>query len=411
MARVLIVDDSFVARMCLSNILTTIGHTVIGEAANGNQALERYASLVPDIVTMDLTMADSDGLVAITNILAEFPEARIIVVSARQENKIIINALENGARHFIMKPVCLDKVRLIVNNVFQQNFDREKHVALIHCLKKAYENGDFVTNKKVCPARILIVDDSAITRRILREIITDLGHEVIGEAANGAQAFVEYVKLHPDLVTMDLSMTGLSGAEVISKIVATDRNARIVVISSTEVRRGIIDALERGARHFIVKPIRKEKVAVVLKNVLQQEFDLQKHREYVRDLRESENSAFLVEQELKTAIPPYSISVWDKSLVHICINQSITLNSCQALFLELEEYLNGESRVLLDFGLMFKLDKELLLNFNELIATVKSNAGMVKAVSNNRRFVDTIMATQIESKTNYLGDIIKFWDN
>ena len=410
MARVLVVDDSLVARMSLSNILTTVGHTVVGEAANGKQAFEKYASLDPDIVTMDLTMGDSDGLEVITQILAEFPEARIIVISARQENRMIINALESGARHFIMKPVCADRVRLVVNNVLQQNFDSQKHVRLIQELKKAYENGDFATNIKVCSARILIVDDSAVARRILREIITDLGYEVIGEAANGAQAFVEYVKLHPDLVTMDLSMVGLGGAEVISKIVATDRNARIVVISSTEVRHAIIDALERGARHFIVKPIRKEKVGAVIKKVLHQKFNIQKHREYVRKLRDAEESIFLAEQYEKNEIPPYSISVWDKNLVHICINQSITLNSCQTLFLELEEHLNEESRVILDFGSMSSLDEELLSNFNELIVTVKGNAGMVKAISNNRQFIDKIAATQIENKTNWLSDILKFWN-
>ena len=116
--------------------------------------------------------------------------------------------------------------------------------------------------------KVLVVDDSTVARRLLKEIILSLGYKVVGEAANGAQAFAEYVRLKPDLVTMDLGMEGLSGAQVISKIVATNPEARIVVVSASEERSVIIDALERGARHFIVKPIEKEKVAAVLNKVL-----------------------------------------------------------------------------------------------------------------------------------------------
>ena len=136
-------------------------------------------------------------------------------------------------------------------------------------------------------ARILIADDSAVARKSLRETVTALGHLVVGEVVSGSQAFVEYTKLKPDVVTMDLTMQGLGGAEATSKILATYPKARIIVISAMEERRVIIDALERGARHFIIKPISHDKVAAVLNNVLQQEFDRQKHMECVRKMRRS----------------------------------------------------------------------------------------------------------------------------
>ncbi len=410
MARILIVDDSFVARMSLSNIMTSLGHTVVGEAVDGKQAYEQYASLKPDIVTMDLTMNGCDGVQATAEILADFPDARIIVISARQENRIIIDALEHGARHLILKPASADKVALVVNNVLQQTFDRQKQAELIRRLKQAYESENVSKDNKYRSARILIVDDSATARRILREIITDLGHEVIGEAANGTQAFVEYIDLRPDLVTMDLTMEGLGGAEAISRIMAIDANARIVVISSLEVRQGIIDALERGARHFIVKPICKEKVAAVLNNVLHQEFNLQKHIECVRRLKEDKRSGGLLEQDTKGIVPPYAISVLDNNLIHIFIDQSLTLTSCQTLFLELEEHLHDEPRVLLDFGTMSALDQELLANFSQLIENIERYSGTVKAVSNNKRFVDKIALTQLEHGTNWLADILRFWE-
>lgn len=411
MARILIVDDSFVARMCLSNIMIALGHIVVGEAVDGKQAFDEYARLKPDIVTMDLNMDGSDGVQAMSAILAEFPEARIVIVSARQENKIIFDALERGARHFIMKPVSPEKVIVVLNNVLQQTFDKQKHLEFISRLKKTYDSDtSLLAANKHRSARVLIVDDSAVARKILREIITELGHVVVGEAANGAQAFVEYAKLHPDLVTMDLTMEGLGGAEAISKIVAVDSQARIVVISSMEVRLGIIDALERGARHFILKPIRKDKVAIVLNNVLQQEFNLQKHIECLRKMKEREDSLVLVDAA-KKMIPPYAISISDKSLLHVFINQSITLTGCQTLFLELEEHLNSTPRVLLDFGTMSSLEEQLLIKINELIEAIENNSGMVKAISNDKRFVDIIAATQIENKANALADILRFFEH
>ena len=411
MARILIVDDSFVARMCLSNIMIALGHIVVGESVDGKQAFDEYARLKPDIVTMDLNMDGSDGVQAMSAILAEFPEARIVIVSARQENKIIFDALERGARHFIMKPVSPEKVIVVLNNVLQQTFDKQKHLEFISRLKKTYDSDNsLLAANKHRSARVLIVDDSAVARKILREIITELGHVVVGEAANGAQAFVEYAKLHPDLVTMDLTMEGLGGAEAISKIVAVDSQARIVVISSMEVRQGIIDALERGARHFILKPIRKDKVAIVLNNVLQQEFNLQKHIECLRKMKEREDSLVLVDAA-KKVIPPYAISISDKSLLHVFINQSITLTGCQTLFLELEEHLNSTPRVLLDFGTMSSLEEQLLIKINELVEAIENNSGMVKAISNDKRFVDTIAATQIENKANALADILRFFEH
>lgn len=413
MARILIVDDSFVARMCLSNIMIALGHTVVGEAADGTQAFNEYARVKPDIVTMDLTMNGNDGMQAISAILAEFPDARIIVVSARQENRLIFAALEQGARHFIMKPVTPDKVMVVLDNVLKQTFDKQQHLELIRRLKTTcYSDTSLPAGNKQRSARILIVDDSAVARKILREIITELGYLVIGEAANGAQAFVEYAKLRPDLVTMDLTMEGLGGAEAISKIVAVDPQTKIVVISSMEVRLGIIDALERGARHFILKPIRKDKVAAVLSNVLQQKFNLQKHMDCLRKLKGSEDSLMLVEQDTKKVLPPYAISIADKSLLHVFINQSITLTSCQTLFLELEEHLNdAPPRVLFDFGTMSSLDEQLLTKINELIEAIENNSGTVKAISNDKGFVDTISATQIENKGNALAAILRYLEH
>lgn len=248
-------------------------------------------------------------------------------------------------------------------------------------------------------AKILIVDDSAVARKSLREIITSLGHIVVGEAGNGAQAFVEYTRYKPDLVTMDLTMQGMNGAEATSKIIATFPNARIVVISAIEERRVVLDALERGARHFIIKPITTEKVSTVIKNVLHQEFDLKKHLQLVQKLKGTDGLL----QTVSTYQPAYEIRVEDK-LILVKITDKLTKTSCQSLVIEFAEYLNGTPRVLFDFGITERLDDAVFIEINNLINHIEANSGLVKAVSRSQSFVDFLA----QSDHCYLAAAIRY---
>lgn len=259
--------------------------------------------------------------------------------------------------------------------------------------------------------KVLIVDDSAVARRLLKEIILSLGHTVAGEAANGAQAFAEYVRLKPDLVTMDLGMEGLSGAQAISRIIATNPEARIVVVSASEERSVIVDALERGARHFLVKPIQKETVAAVFSNVLNQPFDLQKHQERVRRLKGTNKEVSIVGNEPHCAgVPPYAICAQDKRLVYVTLNSCLTLTSWQSLELELMEHLQEKVRLLLDFGLTARLEDALLEQVNRLIARVEEQSGQVRAVSGSKRFVEQVGLWQSTNTPNRLEDILQYYD-
>lgn len=260
-------------------------------------------------------------------------------------------------------------------------------------------------------ARVLIADDSAVARKILREIVTSLGHMVVGEVPNGSQAFVEYTKLKPDVVTMDLTMEGLGGAQATSKIIATYPEAKIIVISAMEERRAVIDALERGARHFIIKPISKEKVATVLNNVLKQEVDLKQHLERVRKMKGSDDPISTVGSVAKECLPPYIISAQGDNFVHVVISKNITLISCQSLAFELEEHLTGKTRVLFDFGTMSTLDQALLVKLNELVEAIENNCGIVKAISNNKSFVDSVVKMEIGNTANLMGNVLRYFAN
>lgn len=110
MASVLIVDDAAFMRMMLKDILTKNGMEVIGEAVNGIDAVEKYKELQPDIVTMDITMPEKDGITAVKEIKSMFPQAKIIMCSAMGQQPMVLEAIQAGARDFVVKPFQADRV-------------------------------------------------------------------------------------------------------------------------------------------------------------------------------------------------------------------------------------------------------------------------------------------------------------
>lgn len=120
MARVLIVDDSIIMRRNLKVILTQAGHSVIAEASNGKEALVEYEKCMPDLVTMDITMPIMNGIDAVRNIIDRFPKAKIIMISALDQRSMVFEALENGARHYIIKPITRDNVLRVVDFVLEE---------------------------------------------------------------------------------------------------------------------------------------------------------------------------------------------------------------------------------------------------------------------------------------------------
>ena len=108
--KVLITDDTAFMRMTLRNVLEKNGYTVIGEAEDGLQAVEKYMLDKPDLVTMDITMPNMDGITAIKKIMEKDPDAKIVVVSAMGQKSLVIEALNSGAKDFIVKPFQPDRI-------------------------------------------------------------------------------------------------------------------------------------------------------------------------------------------------------------------------------------------------------------------------------------------------------------
>ncbi|WHX42455.1 response regulator [Mesobacillus sp. AQ2] len=104
MARILIVDDAKFMRITLTNILRKANHEIVGEAENGREAVILYRELKPDLVTMDITMPEMSGLDAVKEIKKDFKDAKIIMCSAMGQQKMVVDAIEAGAKDFIVKP-------------------------------------------------------------------------------------------------------------------------------------------------------------------------------------------------------------------------------------------------------------------------------------------------------------------
>lgn len=104
MARILIVDDAKFMRITLTNILKKANHEIVGEAENGREAVALYRELKPDLVTMDITMPEMSGLDAVKEIKKDYKDAKIIMCSAMGQQKMVVDAIEAGAKDFIVKP-------------------------------------------------------------------------------------------------------------------------------------------------------------------------------------------------------------------------------------------------------------------------------------------------------------------
>ncbi len=116
--------------------------------------------------------------------------------------------------------------------------------------------------------RVMLVDDTAFMRRMLRDILVKAGFEVVAEAGNGREAVEKYRQTHPDLVIMDITMPEMDGIAAVREIIAGDPEARIVMCSALGQQEMILESLEAGAQDFVMKPFMPQKVLETVRKVL-----------------------------------------------------------------------------------------------------------------------------------------------
>ena len=121
------------------------------------------------------------------------------------------------------------------------------------------------------PVRYLVVDDSVFARENLIKMVQAFGGEVAGEAGDGLTAIAEYNRTTPDIVLMDITMPQMEGIEAVERIVRQHPDARIVMVSSVGYQENILAALQKGAKHFVQKPVKPDVLYEILRYVLTDE--------------------------------------------------------------------------------------------------------------------------------------------
>lgn len=117
--KILITDDAAFMRMMLKGILTKGGYEVVGEAKNGNEAISAYRELKPDLVTLDITMPEKDGISALKEIMKIDANAKCVMCSAMGQQSMVIESIQSGAKDFIVKPFQADRVLESINKVLR----------------------------------------------------------------------------------------------------------------------------------------------------------------------------------------------------------------------------------------------------------------------------------------------------
>jgi len=114
MARVLVVDDAVFMRRMVADALTKGGHEVIGEAANGTEAVQQYQELRPEVTTLDITMPEKDGVTTLREIMFFDPAARVVMCSALGQESKVLEAIRAGAKDFVVKPFEAERLQTAV---------------------------------------------------------------------------------------------------------------------------------------------------------------------------------------------------------------------------------------------------------------------------------------------------------
>jgi two-component system chemotaxis response regulator CheY len=133
-----------------------------------------------------------------------------------------------------------------------------------------------LTKKEGGKIRYLVVDDSVFARKNVAKMVETFGGEVAGEAGDGCTAITEYDRTRPDVVLMDITMPQMEGIEAAERIIRNDPDARVIMVSSVGYQENIVAALQKGAKHFVQKPVKAEVLYEVIKYVMADRIDAPK---------------------------------------------------------------------------------------------------------------------------------------
>lgn len=263
--RVLIVDDNASMRTLLTTLLSAHSYEVVGALADGNAVMEAIDKLNPQIVCLDFQLPGRDGLDLLKAINASHPDIDVLFMTASEQPGIQEAAADAGATGFLRKPFgqkqVLDELRQVCDtrsrSALANQADADKGAP--GQASKAGAVGDRKT--------AVIVDDNSSIRLLLKGVLSELGLNIVGQAANGEEAVRVAKAQQPTVLFLDVNMPGISGIEALPKILEASPKTAVVMVTGDTSRELVQQAAGLGARGYIVKPVRPAYVENFLKKL------------------------------------------------------------------------------------------------------------------------------------------------
>lgn len=246
MAKIMLVDDSKLVRKKLTDILTRAGHNIVCECERGDDALNAYRTYKPDIVTMDINMPGMNGIDATAEIRKNYPDAKIIIVSANNQEKMILDGIIKGASCFIVKPFSDDHVIRTVNRLAVDIIKEEK--------KKDLPSPKDLNFDENISGLILIIDDSKLVLKMTSDILQKDGHNII--TSQTGKDGIELARTgNPDLIILDVVLPDFDGYDVLKELKKDEftKNIPVIMYSSKTKKEDILLAMKLGVVDYISK--------------------------------------------------------------------------------------------------------------------------------------------------------------
>lgn len=252
MARILIVDDALMMRKTIGNMLTKAGHVIVDEAINGEQAVHAYQRHRPDLVTMDITMPGVDGISALAQIIAIDPEAKVIMVSALGQKHKVFDALQAGAKSYILKPFKEDKLLSVIHEVLQDctiPVTEEETVSKLTAPETGYCNNTGILAKPF----MFENRDNNIHITILKDFAGCDFSELISLIADKSESQPRYVNFNFTCCNALNGSSAPSFADVMASVLAAGSALKIICYTRDYTMFFRNEACLKGAEFELVK--------------------------------------------------------------------------------------------------------------------------------------------------------------
>lgn len=247
---ILVVDDAAFMRTMISETLTKNGYNIIAAAENGEKAIAVFKADRPDLVILDKTLPDMDGIEVLKAMKELEPNVRVIIYAVPE---YVNEAFAAGAKDFVDKPFT--------------------PVRLVEAVKRVLDDGpSIIPAARSSAKRVLIVDRSASIRSIIGKYVNDVCHCDAAEAKDGKMAVEIFRAYKPDAVFIEIQIPGMNGLAVCREMRKIDADVPVVVLTKQEyVKDGSVvdEAIKAGANDFIIKPFKADRFKQTVKAILE----------------------------------------------------------------------------------------------------------------------------------------------